>query len=158
MISKILIPEKRVAVLIGRNGRVKKDVEKATNVKIKIDGEITISGDAVDLMTAENVIKAIGRGFSPENAAKLLDENNTLCIIPLPDNRKELIRVRARLIGTRGKARRNIETLTGTSISVYGKTVSAIGSYENIEKAKEAIEKLIAGSPHRNVYKSLEQS
>ncbi len=156
MITRIRIPVKRVAVLIGRKGSIKRTLETSTNTKLEIKDEIIISGEAIDVLNAENVIRAIGRGFSPDNAIKLLDENNTLCIIPLPDNRKELIRVRARLIGTGGKARKNIERLTGTNISVYGKTTSIIGTYEDVEKAKEAVERLLSGSPHRNVYKSLE--
>ena len=109
------------------------------------------------MMPAENIIRAIGRGFSPENAMELLDEEKTLYIIHLSDNARSLKRIRSRLIGTGGKARRNIERFTHTKISVYGKTVSIIGSYEDVEKAKGAVEKLISGVSHRSVYKDISQ-
>jgi ribosomal RNA assembly protein len=77
--------------------------------------------------------------------------------ISLPDDRKRLKRVTSRLIGTRGKARRNLERLTQTHISVFGKTVSIIGKYEDAERAGHAIEKLIDGFSHRSVYEFLEK-
>lgn len=156
MIASILISKMRVPVLVGAEGKTKKDIEEKTHTKIFIGEEITIEGEAIDVMTAENVIKAIGRGFAPEKALELLNEEKVLYIIQLTKNKKELKRIKARLIGTMGKARRNLESLTNTRISVYGKTVSIIGSYENAGIAKEAIEKLIGGSMHSNVYKFLE--
>lgn len=155
MIATILIPKNRVPVLVGQAGKTKKDIENKTNTKIFIGEEITIEGDALDVMATENIIKAISRGFAPEKALELLDEEKILHIVQLPKNEKEVIRIKSRLIGTMGKARRNIERLTNTHISVYGKTVSIIGSYEDAEIAKAAIEKLILGSMHSNVYRFL---
>ena len=107
------------------------------------------------MIPAENIIKAIGRGFSPKNAMELLDEEKTLYIIQISGNKASLERIRSRLIGTRGKARRNIERFTDTKISIYGKTVSIIGTYENVEKARNAVEKLMAGAKHKTIYKDI---
>ena len=156
MIKIIKIPEDRLPVLIGKNGLVKKSIQRKTKTKIAVEEEITIEGESLDVLDAENVIKAIGRGFSPENAKILLDEENTLSIIELPKNKRTLKRIKSRLIGTKGKSRRNIERLTGTYISVYGKTVSLIGKYSNINIAEQAINKIIEGIPHRFVYEFLE--
>jgi len=157
MIKNIKIPEERIPVLIGNNGKTKKKIEMLTKTNIFVDEEITIDGDAINLLTAENIVKAIGRGFSPEAALELTDEEVCLAVIPLPKNKKELKRLKSRLIGTHGKCRRNIETLTKTKISIYGKTVSVIGSYDDVERATDAIEKLISGISHKNVYKFLER-
>lgn len=156
MMKDIKIPRPRLPILIGVRGKTKCDIEKSTKTKIEINDEVIISGEAVDVMIAENVVKAIGRGFSPENALYLVDENFILVVIPLPKDRKRLIRVKSRIIGTNGRARKCIERLTDTVISVYGKTVSIIGKYENTEKAKEAIERLLNGAPHKLVYAFLE--
>jgi ribosomal RNA assembly protein len=156
MIDRLKIPRERISVLIGKYGNIKSVLEKSTKTKINIDEEVTIKGEPLEVMSAREIIKAIGRGFSPEDAMDLLDENKILHIIPLEKKRNILIRVKSRLIGTGGKAKRNIEVLTHTKISVYGKTVSVIGEYDKVEKASKAIEKLISGSPHRNVYKFLE--
>ncbi len=153
MIKELSVPKNRIAVIIGRNGETKRMIESKTRTKIKINDFVSIGGDLLGMMTAENVIRAIGRGFSPENALELLDEEKTLFIIQLPDN--ALKRIRSRLIGTHGKARRNLERFTHTKISVYGKTVSIIGSYEDAERAKNAIEKLISGASHKSVYKDI---
>ena len=156
MIATILIPRMRIPVVLGTNGATKHDIEEKTNTKIFIGEEITIEGEALDVMAAENIIKAIGRGFAPSKALKLLDEEKVLYVFQLPKTENELTRIRSRIIGTMGKARRNLERLTNTQISVYGKTVSIIGCYEDADRAKEAIEKLIFGSTHSNVYRFLE--
>jgi ribosomal RNA assembly protein len=156
MIKKIKIPEERIPVLIGHAGEIKKGIEKCTKTKISVNEEVLIEGDAIDVLMTENIIKAVGRGFSPEIAMKLADEEKYLLVIPLPKDRKELKRLKSRLIGTKGKCRKNIELLTKTNLSVYGKTVSIIGRYDDVEKARMAIKKLISGMTHKSVYKFLE--
>ncbi len=154
MIKTVNIPKERIAVLIGEHGHSKKSIEKLTHTKIIVVEEIEITGEPIDVLTAENIVKAIGRGFSPENAIKLADEEIALDIIQLPKTGLE--RLRSRIIGAKGKARKNLEMLTNTNISVYGKTVSIIGAYENTAFAHEALEKLIKGFTHKSVYAFLE--
>ncbi len=157
MLKKILVPKERIPILIGSRGSTKRDIEKRTHTKITVEDDIQIEGDALDVLTAENIITAIGRGFSPRNAMGLLQEDNALVIMELPRDEKSLKRVRSRLIGTNGKTRRNVEEYTKTHISIYGKTVAIIGAYEHAEFAKEALEKLIKGFTHKTVYKFLEE-
>ncbi len=157
MIRIVKIPEERVSVLIGKRGKVKSELQKRTGTRIEVQDDVTIKGEPVDVMTAENVVKAVGRGFSPEIAMLLCSEENTIEIIPLPKERKELNRIKSRLIGTKGKSRRNMEALTRTNISVFGRTVSIIGSYENASMAAGAVRKIMEGAPHSFVYKYLEE-
>lgn len=156
MIKNIKIPEERIPVLIGANGATKRNIEKKTKTKITIGEEVEIEGDSLNTLDAENIVKAVGRGFSPERALLLTDEDNTLLIIELPKQERALKRVKSRLIGTRGKSRRNIERLAGVHISVYGKTAALIGRYSNVSLAEQAINKIIEGVPHRFVYEFLE--
>lgn len=155
MIASILIPKARVAVLVGAHGSTKKSIEEKTNTKIFIGEEITIEGEALGILTVENIVKAIGGGFSPGRAMELLDEDKILYIIQLPKADEK--RIKSRIIGKMGRARRNLERMTNTHISVYGKTVAIIGYYDDMEASKEAIEKLIFGSTHSNVYSFLER-
>ncbi len=158
MIKKIRIPDERIPVLIGKNGKTKAMIQRLTHTKIDIGEEATVEGEAVDVMTAESIIKAIGRGFSPEASEILCREDSTLEIIQLPKERKELNRIKSRLIGTKGKCRRNIENLTKTRISVFGKTVSVIGPYDNVRFVVEALQRLIKGDTHSSVYRFLEEN
>jgi len=155
MIKSVRIPQERVAVLIGRGGGAKRYVESMTRTKLTVDEDVTISGDAIDVMTAENVVRAIGRGFSPHNATELCEESNTMEIIELPKDERQRKRIASRIIGAHGKSRKNMEMLTRTRISVYGKTVAIIGSYERAERARRAAEMLIKGYSHKAVYKFL---
>jgi len=155
------IPEERIGVLVGENGSEKREIERRTKTKIKIDGcEISIEGEPMDEWIAKDIVKAIGRGFSPEKALKLLDESYSLEIINLTDfanTEKAIKRKRARIIGENGKTRKTIEEMTNTYVSIYGKTISIIGNYENLEIAKEAIIRLLEGASHTSVYKFLKK-
>lgn len=157
MIETIKIPNSRIAVLIGKNGSVKRKIEKELGVKLSINEEVSIKGDALNVMDAGNIVKAIGRGFAPEKALELLNENITFSIIELSKDDKKLKRLKSRIIGEDGRARKNLENLTDTYISVFGKTVGVIGTYEDVKDLSEAIEMFIKGFSHRAIYAFLEK-
>ena len=161
---ELKMPKARVAVLIGKEGSVKKKIEEETKTKLNIDsqeGDVFVSGeDALGLYSAREVIKAVGRGFNPDIALSLLKQDNIFEVISLIDyigkSKEGLLRLRGRVIGKEGKSRRVIEDLTDCNICVYGKTVGIIGLAEKVGIAKQAIESLLKGSAHANVYKFLE--
>lgn len=162
------IPRDRIGALIGPSGRVKEDIEKKLLVGLQIDGEtgdivITLNSTAQDpslLFRSKEVIIAIGRGFSPERAFRLLkDDEATLKVIDLREvvgrSPSDMKRLKGRVIGKGGKTRRIIEELTDTIISVYGHTISIIGNMEQAEAAREAVRMLMKGSQHSTVYRFL---
>ena len=160
------IPKERVGVLIGPEGKTKKHIEEKLNVELQIDSEagdvvIAVAEKAEDpstLFKAKDLITAIGRGFSPEHAFRLVhDEEAILDLIDLRSvfgkSEADIKRVQGRIIGMSGKTRRIIEELTDTNVSVYGHTVGIIGTLEQVQIAREAIEMLIKGSMHGTVYR-----
>ncbi|RLI28990.1 RNA-processing protein [Candidatus Bathyarchaeota archaeon] len=164
---RVRIPMERVGVLIGPKGSVKRQIERYCKVKLLIDsesGEVEIlptpkMDDPSMLLKAQSIVLAIGRGFSPEKALKLLDDEYLLEIIDLRSmlghSRKNLIRVKGRIIGEKGRTRRIIEETTGVDISIYGHTVAIIGRHDEVAIAREAVHKLISGSEHSTVYRML---
>lgn len=161
---ELKIPKERIAVLIGKKGEVKKDLEQETKSKIKIDsdeGDVVIRGkDSLGLYTAREVIHAIGRGFNPDVAKLLLKPDYSFELVDVSDyadTKNSMIRLRGRVIGEDGKARRIIEQLTETNICVFGKTVGIIGEIANVSIAKRAIESLLQGSMHAGIYRDLEK-
>ena len=165
----IRIPNDRIGSLIGKAGNVKSSIEKSCYVKLDIDGdtgEVFIkSNDDVEKMQpfkAIEIVTAIGRGFSPENAMTLLEGENTLHVIDLREfvgkSNANVERIKGRIIGEGGRARRNMENLSGTYISVYGKTVSVIGNSNKLRQVVDAISSLSNGSIHGAVYQKLESS
>jgi ribosomal RNA assembly protein len=158
------IPKDRVAVLIGRNGETKKEIEELALMTLEIDsheGDVVIKGsDPIKLYSAREIVKAIARGFNPEIARNLIKQDYVYEQISIKDfakNPQHLKRLKGRVIGTDGKSRKAIEDLTDASISVYGKTIGVIGLPESVDLARRAIETLLSGSPHSNVYKWLER-
>ena len=161
---ELKIPKDRVAVLIGTKGETKKQIESLTKTRVNVDskeGIVQISGtDALAMYSAKEMIKAVGRGFNPEIAQLLLKQDYSFEILDMAAfsrNRNDDKRLKGRVIGEKGKSRRTIEELTGAYISVYGKTIGIIGEVGAVGLARRAIESLLAGSQHANVYKWLEK-
>jgi len=165
----IRIPIERVGVLIGLDGEVKKKIEQVMKIRLFINselGEITFNeeelADPFKIFIIENIIRAIGRGFSPENAFLLLNEDMDLFIFDIHDyvgkRPTHVQRLKSRVIGAEGKTKRVLEELTESKISVYGHTISIIGSIFNIDITKKAVEKLLMGSKHATVYRYVEGS
>jgi len=161
---ELKLPKERVAVLIGTKGEVKKDIEDSTKCTLTIDskeGDVFIRGkDALSLYGAKELVTAVARGFNPDVAKNLLKQDYSLEIVRMDDyvkTKNSQVRLKGRIIGKEGKARRTIEALTETYICVYGKTISIIGQTENVALARRAVESLLSGSVHSNVFRWLEK-
>ena len=167
----VRIPLERVAVLIGPQGSVKQHIEELTDCKLNIDSntgdviiladELSELSDPVNLWKARDIVKAIGRGFNPNKAYKIIEADQVFQLISLRDeigdspNTQKL--VRARVIGKKGRTRNFIEQATKTFISVYGNTIGIIGEFKMVDITRTAILRLIRGSKHGSVYSFIEQ-
>ncbi len=161
---QLKIPKLRVAVLIGKSGEVKRQIEEATHARLSIDskeGDVTLTAeDGLDLYSAKEVVQAIGRGFNPNVARLLLKGDYAFEKIDLSEHaatKNHFIRLKGRIIGAGGKCRRLIEELTECHLSIYGKTIGIIGEPENVASARQAVGLLIKGSMHSTVYRWLEK-
>ena len=166
----IRVPHDRIAILIGSNGSVKKELEHQCSIEIKIEGEtgeiqiIPMSQNGFDekSLKAIEVIEAISHGFSPEVAFRLFNEDIVLLVIDLRDtvhkSSNAIARLKGRIIGANGKSRKTMEELTSTSISVHGHTVSVIGIYEETILANDAVLLLCKGRSHKVVYEMLQNA
>jgi ribosomal RNA assembly protein len=164
----IKIPGERIGALVGPDGHVKAAIEKKLSVSLQVDsksGEVQImlsqtADDPTVLFRAREIVTAIGRGFSPDHAFRLLnDEETVLEVIDLREivgrSQSDLKRLKGRVIGKEGKTRRIIEELSEADISVYGHTISIIGQADQAAIAQEAVRMLIRGSLHGTVYRFL---
>ena len=163
----IRIPGDRVGAAIGPGGSVKRTLAATTHTEIEAgpeDGQFRVTGpddgDPLAVMKARDFLLAVGRGFSPERARRLLRDDTYLAVIDIKvisgkRGKSQLWRIRSRLIGSEGKARERLEELSGCSISVYGSTVAVIGRERELERATQAIELLLHGSEHSTVFHML---
>jgi len=164
----IKIPGDRIGALVGPEGKVKAAIERKLTVGLEVDSQngtvqITLSSNAEDptvLFRAKEVVTAIGRGFAPNHAFRLLDDDEVIFeVIDLREtvgrSQSDLKRLKGRVIGKEGKTRRIIEELSGANISVYGHTISIIGYAEQASIAREAVRMLLGGSLHGTVYRFL---
>ena len=161
---EVKIPQERVAVLIGKEGETKKQIEELTKTKMDIsaEGDVTLSGeDGLMLFTTKEIVKAVARGFNPKVALLLLKTDYALELVDLTDitgkSKSDLLRLKGRLIGKGGKSREEVERLTDTYVSIYGKTVGIIGEIDNVMIARQALGMLLDGAMHKTVYHFLEK-
>ncbi len=159
---EIRIPEERVGVLIGEGGETKRQFEDYTECSLEIEDNMArVEGDPLAEMKASEIVKAIGRGFSPERAFNLLEKDKMLYLIDIgnfADTSNSEQRLKGRVIGRDGETRRHVEKQTETDISIYGTTVGIIGKGRNVEVAREAIRMLLKGSSHSTAYNYLEKN
>jgi ribosomal RNA assembly protein len=159
-------PKDHIAILVGSEGKTKTYIENRLKIKLEIDsqdGGITIiltpeQTDPSMLLRSKDIVTAIGRGFAPEVAFRLIrneDEVFDLIDLRLVFGRSEsdIKRIKGRIIGAEGKTRRLIEELTEADVTVYGHTVGIIGSYQEADAARNAVQMIIEGCEHKTVYK-----
>jgi ribosomal RNA assembly protein len=165
----VRIPKERVGILIGPEGKVKQYIEEKLQVKLDVDSEgsvtLTLSQKATDpslLLKAKDVVTAIGRGFSPEVAFRLIrNEDEIFDMVDLRvifgRSESDIKRIKGRIIGADGKTRKLIEELTEADMVVYGHTVGLIGSFEQVDTAHNAVQMIIEGCQHHTVYNYLQK-
>jgi len=165
----VKIPPDRLGAVIGVKGRVKREIMDRLGVRISIDTEnsmVIVEPEVegvppVNVMKAAEIVKAIAYGFPPEKALRLADEDQILVIVDLKqivgDQPNHLKRVKARIIGEKGRARKTLEQMTDTYINVGDTSVAIIGDYERAMAAKRAVEMLVEGRMHSTVYRYLER-
>ncbi|MCE4603806.1 MAG: KH domain-containing protein [Aeropyrum sp.] len=165
----VKVKPERLGALIGQEGSVKTEIMRKTGTVLTVDSEnsmIIIEPEAdvvppINLMKAAEIVKAISLGFPPEKALRLLDDDQILVVVDLKqvvgDSPNHLRRIKGRIIGEGGRARRTLEEMTGTYIHVGEHEVAIIGDYERAMAAKQAVEMLAEGRMHSTVYRHLER-
>lgn len=152
-------------VLVQNMNKVKRAVPKIeSKAKVRIgfrrqNSGVSISGNELNEYLVEQVVRAVDFGFDVEDALLLVNDDFVLEFIEVKEHtrRKNLRDVRARLIGTGGKARKTIENLTGSMIVIQGNTIGLIADSRHLEAVVQGIELLIQGAKHGNVFAYLEK-
>jgi len=113
MTEIVKIPAERIKAVRGENDSIKKLIERKCSVTLTIDeeGDVEIGGDPTEVFFAKDIVKAIGRGFEPRDAMRLGGHDYNLYIIQLKEvvgSDKAISRVKSRVIGTKGKIKKEI--------------------------------------------------
>ncbi|MEM0476194.1 MAG: hypothetical protein QW367_00960 [Candidatus Aenigmatarchaeota archaeon] len=136
------------------------EIEKNLNVKVyRNANSLNIeSEDGYKLLKTKEIIDAYIFGFSEEECRKLFNENFRFQIIEIKNflrnknNRNRLRELKGRVIGEKGKTKRNIEELTKSKIIIKRNIIGIISSEENYDLVRRAIEMILEGRMHSTVY------
>ncbi|WP_123535102.1 KH domain-containing protein [Halosimplex salinum] len=162
----VKIPQDRIGALIGEGGETLRQIEDRAEVRLDVDSEtgqvkVEQTGDPITALKGPDIVKAIGRGFAPDEAMRLLDDDmmmfDIIDVAAAARNQNDLQRHKGRLIGEDGRTRELMEELSGASVVIYGSTVGIIGGPEQVDVVREAAEMIIEGAPHGTVYSFLEE-
>ncbi len=150
---------------IEKNPRIRKylsRIRKEFNARVEDKGESWrfYLDDGLEMFKLQKVLDALKYGFE-EESFKLLRDDYDLLILPIKiasKKDKERKRILSRIIGSKGKAKKNIEKLANVSVIVddVRKEVALLGKLEDLEVARESVNRLIEGEPHGKVYSYLE--
>jgi ribosomal RNA assembly protein len=166
----VKVPQERLAIIIGTDGETKELIEQTMDVDLYIDTDDSSvhitdresTDDPLAVWKTRDIIKAVARGINPQKALRLKEDGTIVEIIDVSEyvggSKNSLLRLKGRIIGKEGKTRRIIESMTGVTVSIYGKTVAVLGTYDEVYDAKRAIAMLLEGKPHSGVYRFLEKS
>ena len=158
--QQVYIPHERIRKLKDNRDYISA-VERLCKCKIAFEGDdiIEIEGDAFAEYSAKNIVYAFGRGFDLDIACKLADNDyyfSSLDLGQLISSDKRIKQLKARIIGIEGRTKKYIEEVSGVKMSIYGDTVSFIGTIKEINEAETAVNTLIDGGTHRLAYKRME--
>ncbi len=152
--------EKLIVEKIARITKNRKRLEEKLGVKIDNSGdEITVTGKAEDEYVAVRVIEALDFGFPFSTALLIRDEELFFEVLNIKSytRRKDLVSVRARIIGKDGKTLKTLTSLTKCHFELKENHLGIIGDPEYIRYAQEAAISLIRGAKQSNVYSYLEK-
>ncbi len=161
MIEHVSIPQDRMELLRKLKGW-KGKLKEFLDIDAGVGEDVTISGEALQVIRGKEIVKAFGRGFDFEDSLDLLDEEYLLEVINVSEftgkSKNRQVTLRGRVIGEGGKTKKTIEKYADVKIAVYGKTVSVIGKPQNIKIARDAVEMILSGSKHNSVYRFLQEN
>ncbi|AHC51302.1 RNA-processing protein [Sulfolobus acidocaldarius SUSAZ] len=159
----VTVPDERLDLI----KTLSKRIEEISNTTINFD-EVTKQirvipkdNNSYNAMKVISVINALGFGFEPNDAMRLMSDDYGLEIINLKEftnSVNSLRRIKGRVIGEKGKTKRTIEEYTGVIVLVKDHEIGLLGNIEQLSIAKRAIELLIEGKEHNTVYKYLDKA
>jgi len=159
----VTVPDERIHIVKSLLPRL----EEISNTKITLDEKtksINVTptyNNAYEAMKVVSVIKALGLGFEPEEAMKLMRDDYIFEEINLKEvsnSQDDLKRIKGRIIGEGGKTKKIIQEYTGVKIIVTDHSVGIIGNIEQVDITKRAIQLIIKGKEHSSVYKYLDKA
>ncbi len=159
--QQVFIPSERIRVL-RKDRKLLDSLEKICRCTIDVkeeDAVVINAQDGYGEFVARNVMFAFGRGFDIQDAEKLLNDDyyfNSIDIGHILGSEKRIKQVKARIIGEEGRTKIYIESVSGAKLSIYGDTVSFIGTPSQINEAETAVDILIHGGTHKVAYSRME--
>lgn len=159
----LAVPRNRLNAFQKNGCALLKEVGARGGVECRVDeeGNIEIEGEGGSEWIAEQVLRALALGFEPKHAFRLFGDDYFLEVLDLElllsKSEKRLTRMKARIIGSQGRVKKNIEELSGAHVAVSENRVALLGKYEDLKLAKAAINQLLEGKEISTVYAFLEK-
>jgi len=150
---------------LKKNPELVNEAMELTNTEVIFNQEnlnavIISKGKGSDVIKMRDFLISLTLGVNEIDAKKLLTDEYMLYVIDLKtivDNKEDITRILGRIIGEEGKIKKRISEATGCSIYITDSKIALIGSFDEVEYAKNAIQIIVDGSPHARLFKYLEK-
>jgi len=166
MVTTLIVPlSKKFFDKFEKNEKILKEAEELTLCNVEIDKQnlraiIKAKDLKSDILKMRDFLISLSHGIDEENAFKIIKYDMILYIINLKnifDSKDDIKRILGRIIGENGKIKQKISEITECSIYIDNSNIVLIGSFEDVEYAKQAIQILVDGSPHSRLFKFLDK-
>lgn len=156
---RLLIPENRAKLL--RSRQTLKEAAERLGCELRLEGnELTIEGDALNEYNARGVMQAFARGFDLNTSCLLLGDDcyfESVDMKGLLKKSERVKRIKARVIGREGRTKEYVQEVSGAHVSIYGDTVSFLGTLGQIKTARAAMDTLLEGGTHNKAYMTMQK-
>ncbi|VVB76987.1 Uncharacterised protein [uncultured archaeon] len=159
--QQFLIPARRAKLLEDRKVLEPLCERLGCSIAVQNGNEVVITGEPYEEYNARNVVQAFARGFELNTAYKLLSDDYFFKSTDMRDmfrNEDRIKRIKARIIGKEGRSKSYMQSVSGAELSVYGDTVSMIGTVDEIKIMSAAVDVLLEGGTHKKAYFLMEKT
>jgi len=146
------------SLIIKRINFLKEKLKSIPGIEIKNDLVIIDSKDPLKDLTLKKYIKSLDVGFDENDCEKILTKDYDFMIIKILD-KKDKSRILARIIGKKGKSKKNLSLKTNSKIIINDKEgeLYLLGREDDLKILKESLEFLIEGKKHSHIYKWIDR-
>ncbi len=148
---------------IKKNPSLINELEKFAKIRLDEANNLVVierKDEKSDVLKARDFVLALDNCVEEDVALDVLRKDFMVYLIDLRNifqDKEDIKRILGRIIGENGKIKTKIMEITECHITITDSKILLLGSYEDIEYARHAIQIIVDGSPHTRLFKYLEK-
>ncbi len=148
---------------IKKNPSLLHELEKFARVRFDEANNMVLiesKDEKSDVLKVRDFVIALDNCIEESLGLEILRKDFMVYLIDLRNifsDKEDIRRILGRIIGEQGKIKAKIIEMTGCHLQINDSKILLVGSYEDVEYAKQAIQIIVDGSPYTRLFKYLEK-